>query len=525
MGWQDAPKVAAWEQAPKVRSAPPVKKGSAVKQGVISLANGITANFLDRISAGLGTVLPDMGPNHASIWEGYSPGDAYSLNLQQTRGKMAAGRRDHPVVSTVGEVAGAVAPMLATGGGSSITSGMGYGAAYGAGSSEDLTNIPDVAKNVAKGGAMALAGNMAGRAVVRGGSRLLRGATRDPAAQRLAARGIRPTIGQSLGGRAKNIEDRLAGLPVVGGAIRQVRRNQFDDVLRAAADETLAPIGRTAPPAASGRELYAATKDIADDAYRTALSAIDAPVDQPLVQGIQQAAQRNLTAPQREAFDSIMTDEVLPRLQAGQLRGDDVQALKEVLDAEIKSYRAAPGYRGVVAPLRDVRDSLLDFVDRNAPDGGAGYQSARAAYGRAKTLQKAVESSTTDGIPTPRQIGIAARQSARRFGPGDAYARGNAPLQQLADDAAQVLPSAIPDPGTAGQLGFLNMLAHPIRSTPGVLGGAALSVPYSRAGDTALQALLFERPELLIRLGQQAPQLAAPFGMFGSGLAVTQSGR
>lgn len=505
-------------------------KIDAAGAGAYGFGDMATFGLLDEA----GAVVDSLGltKGRKNIWNGASFGDAYRANVGQNRQILKRSSTEHPVATTVGQVAGAIAtpvpfasairlskaPKLLK----AVAEGAIQGGLYGAGSGEGgLANRANNAKRDAiAGGIGGGAGYTAAKAI--GGA--LKGIARTPAAQRLANRKIGTTIGQAVGGRAKNIEDRLAGLPVVGGRIREMRRDQFEQVLRSAADETLEPIGAKAPPAASGRELYAATKDIADDAYGAAVANINAPVDDALVQSIQQVSSRPLTPVQREAFDALMADEIAPRLESGQIAGDDLQAMKEILDGEIRGYRNTPGSRRMVKALGDIRQNLFDFVERNG--AGEQYNAARETYKRAKTLQKAVEASTSDGIPTPRQLGIAARQSARKFG-SDSYARGTAPLQGLADDATQVLPSAIPDSGTAGQLGFLNILNNPIRNTPKVLSGMALGLPYSKAGNSVLQSLLFDRPDLLRWAGEQLGSRGYVGGVLGAPLAVQaiESGR
>lgn len=496
-------------------------------------ANGATLGFADRLR-GVTEVAKNAIAAPFSSKIDFDPRAAYNRGFSGERKLVSDVRKYGGATGTLAEAAGTAVPMMAAGlpkvaeaGAPMVVRALSVaksfvptavtGALTGVSESNDLTNLNEVGGNALRETGNAVAGDMLGRGLVRGGGAILRGITPTALSQSMKARGITPTIGDTIGGRAKNFEGRLTKMPIVGGAIRDFQGKQYGQMLRAASDEVLAPIGKVAPAVPPGRAMYAGTKDLADEAYRSAVSGISGPVDAPLLAAIN--APPSLTAPQRVAYDDIINAEVMPRIQSGHLAGEDVQSLKEVLDGAIDDYKKAAGYRGLVAPLKKLREELLGFVERNSPDGGVAYRNARAAYGRAKVLQKAVEASKTDGIPTAHQLANAVRQNARKYN-GDAYARGIAPLQGLSDEATQMLPTTIPDPGTAGQLGLLNLLAHPIRNGVPALAGAAASVPYTAPGNAALQALLVRRPDLVRRLGQQAPQLAAPFGMLGASTAI-----
>lgn len=497
-------------------------------------ANGATLGFADRLR-GVTEVAKNAIAAPFSDKVDFDPRAAYNRGFSGERQLIGDVRKNGGATGTLAEAAGTAVPMMAAGLPKAAQAGTPMavralsvaksfiptavtGALTGVSESNDLTNLGDVGGNALRETGNAVAGDMLGRGLVRGGGAILRGVTPTALSQSMKARGITPTIGDAFGGRAKNFESRLSKMPIVGGAIRDFQGKQYGQMLRAASDEVLAPIGKTAPPGPPGRAMYAGTKDLADEAYRSAVSGISGTVDEPLLAAVK--APPSLTEPQRAAYDDLINAEVAPRIkEGGTLAGEDVQALKEILDDEIKAYARTPGYKGLISPLRKLREELMGFVERNSPDGGAAYRAARSAYGRAKVLQRAVEASKTDGIPTALQLANAVKQNARKYN-GDAYARGIAPLQGLSDEAAQMLPTSIPDPGTAGQLGLLNLLAHPIRNGVPAIGGAVASLPYTAPGNAALQGLLINRPDLIRRLGQQAPQLSAPFGMLGASTAV-----
>ena len=134
--------------------------GETVDAFVRGAANAATFGFADRIAAGLG----------AATGIGGDQGE-YAKNLEKQRAIDEANLKEHPIATFGGNLAGglalpvgaaAQAPTLA--GRMAAGAGMGaaQGALYGAGSSPDLTNLPQVAGNMGAGaGVGALVGGAA----------------------------------------------------------------------------------------------------------------------------------------------------------------------------------------------------------------------------------------------------------------------------------------------------------------------------------------------------------------------------
>ena len=311
-------------------------------------------------------------------------------------------------------------------------------------------------------------------------------------------------MAQEVGGLAKRLEDRLSGLGIVGDPVRDARREGLTSLMEAAGNQALAPIGgRVAPGAMTGRAVAADVLDQAGDAYSSAVSGMRAVADPQMTMDV-------LRARADPAVAQLIDDELIPRMDpaTGAIDGRSLQEVKEILDSEARKWMNAPGGRRTGQAIRDLREGLLGAGARQSPAAAAAYGKAREAYGMAKTVARASEKSTSDGIATPRQLGQAIREGARRFGPRDAYARGEAPMQQLADDAATVLPSAVPDPGTAGQIAFGDLFKRPGQvGLTGVTGAL-----YSPLGQSLLRAALINRPDIVNRAGAGMVRLSAPFG-------------
>lgn len=506
-----APEGATQEQAVAMarRQYKPMGRGSRIPGADALMAADIGRGvpFMNEIGSAL--YAPIGAALDASRGKGFDLGRAYDASMRRRADIEAYDDENHPIASGVGKIAGGVGSSLMVPGATSakllpsLASSAGYGALEGASS-----NREDRIDGALRGALWGAAGDLAGRGIAKVGGKLLKGATRDADAAMLRQKGVKTTIGQELGGRAKAVEDRLSGLPVVGGPIRDARRAGNTSLMRVAGNEALQDIGGSvAAGTVTGRAIADDVLAQADDAYSAALRGIQAPVDNQFSSALSSARQN-------PAIAELVDDEILPRVQNGVLDGVSMQEIKEVLDGEIRAYARVPGQRRVASQLRALRNEVLGLADRSG--GGAAYKAARSSYGKAKTIARASAKSTSDGIATPRQLGQAIREGSRRFGPADAYARGLAPMQELSDAAARVMPSTIPDPGTAGQLTAMGLLTNPFKNTPAAIGAAGAGALYTDPGQEALRRLIIERPDIARQLGLLVDQFAAPAGLLGA---------
>jgi len=186
-------------------------RGSSIMDKIDAAVRGIadTATFgmADRIAAGLGSLTGFGG----------TPGD-YSGNLARERAIDQADEAKNPGSRIAGQLvggltfpAGAAAEGATLAGRAALGAGAGamQGGLYGAGSSEDLTNLPDVAKNAATG--VALGGTIG--AVV-------------PAAISITGRVAR---GADSIVRGVANPDRLAASRVADALARDAGKSQFDE--------------------------------------------------------------------------------------------------------------------------------------------------------------------------------------------------------------------------------------------------------------------------------------------------------
>lgn len=554
----------AMRSAPK---APPQgNKMGGLRAAGISTANGISANFLDRAAAGIGSLLPDMGPAHASVWNGHSLGDAYDLNLQQVRGYKDELYQRHPAITTAGEIAGAVAPMVATGGGDALRRGaartaaavgvnprtairagrfaasvapdIAYGMAYGAGQSKDLTNAPDVAKNMATQGALALGGNVAGRAIAKGGSMLIKPKAVPKDVRMLADAGVILTPGQRAGGARRALEDKISGtIPVAGDAIAAQRRRGVEQFSRATVGKTLAPIGVKLPRSVeTGTKAVQYARNKLGAAYDDVLSRMQFKVDgdfQTALADLQTRVNSGaLAEPQAKQFDGIVQNWVTRKIDpnTGAMDGETLKkSLSEIGRLGNKYAKSTDGSQA------ELGDALLEFMS-HMKDAATRHSAPEDVARLGK-----VDEGWANYVRVRNASAAAARKSGA-FGPGDlmsaikvndksigksALASGEALMQDWAQAGVNRLPSTVPDSGTTGRwlvgaplVGGGSMIS-PL-AIPAAVGGA---VPYLPKVDALLQRRALASKPIRSLIGNSADQLATPFGMLGTGYAVTNSGR
>jgi hypothetical protein len=198
----------------------------------------------------------------------------------------------------------------------------------------------------------------------------------------------------------------------------------------------------------------------------------------------------------------------------------------------LKSYRAEATKPGFEQDYREALGSGMDALTGQMNRGGgesvvSGLRAADGAYRNSKTLKGAVDSaaggsgSGENFIFTPPQLQRAGLQSAKKY-------PGPRPFAELADYGQEVLPSRVPDSGTAGRamlggLGVLGLggaaggeayltegdMTNTARATAALGTLAALG---TRGGQRAINGAITIRPETLKRVGEQVRRRQGMFG-------------
>lgn len=501
--------------------------------GVEQFRNDLVNNPAGAAAAGFGDMVAFGGGSAIMPEQMAMLGDAnpYSMAAGQIAGSIAG-------TSALGRLgansAGRLAPALLGGGkraqlARDIGTDAIYSGIYGGVTEGDPTGS-------AISGAI---GSTAGNAVGKVAGAALGGAARSPAAQYLASQKIPMTVGQQLGGMAKGIEDRLAGMPIVGDMVNARRLEGLQEFNRRALGQAGEPIGYT--PGNIGKEGVQELFDATSGAYDQATAGANVPLDGQFLDDLSAVSQqaRGLAPDYKEKFGLALQNRLGPIADAGGMTGDSYQQAMRGL----KGYKAETSKPGFEQEYRDSLGGVMDALTGQMRRGGGsqvveGLDNANAAYRNAKVLDDAVtrasggSGSGENFVFTPSQLQRAGQKAAKKY-------PGAQPFEELADMGQSVLPSKVPDSGTAGRLATIAMgggLTGAGVGAGALAGGgegaqagglsglglaALLAAGGTRGGQKALGTALFGRPD--------ASKKAAEFilrnrGLFGSAavpLAIT----
>ena len=537
--WESAPVISdagpAWMSAPEVDAKPstkqPTKKvepigpaGKLLKGAVDPIEGGaqLLTNVLPEswVNAGnrLNNKLADMGLPVARIPQG-----GMNQLVQQNEAEYQARRRASEPQSITGLVTGQqqdpgfdwwrlggniVSPAnialarlpAATSTFGRVASGVGSGAVSSA--LNPVTQGGDywgqkqdqVALGALTGGAVPLAtGSL---------SRIVRpNASVDPNVALLRNEGVRPTVGQTLGGRWNALEEKLQSMPVIGDMIANQRGRSLREFNQAAINRSTAPINQHIDGVGQGAVQQAgnAVSNVYDDALNRAGAFVQ---DRQFAQEVGQLRQmtQGMTPPMRERFNRVYQDLIASRTsQAG---GMTSRTFKDV-DSELGQLAGRYG-RSQMASEQDLGDALMELqasvrrqMVRARPDVANDLANADAGWANLVRVEGAAKAAkNNEGVFTPAQLNQAV-QSADRSVRKRATARGTALMQDLGNAGQAVIGNKVPNSGTADRLWMgAGTLAGTGAINPaipaGILGGAAL---YTDPVQNALTFLLTQRPQ------------------------------
>lgn len=456
-----------------------------------------------------------------------------------------ASRNASPTASFIGTLAGGVPAALgaelglARAGLSQIAASRAgdalYGGVQGFGNAGEGEGLAQGAVGALSG----LAGGALGRATTRGLGRVAYGLQND-SVQYLSDRGVPLTVGQALGGTAKQVEDQLTGYPIVGGTIANRRGEGLQAFNRAAFDDASAPLQRQTNPlnlqtvdtGASGIEQLRA---IRGQGYDGAVNGRVAVQDPEYLTAFNDARQRASAIPNTGPAIVDEIDASVPGYFTNNvIAGPNAQAaIREVRGIRSARQSDPLGHRtGQV--LRDVEGAIQGLFDRQAPGFSNDLGAANAVNTNLKVLEDAVKAAKNQGdeLFMPSQLNTASVRSATNFGGNGATTQR--PFYELAQAGQEVLPSRTADSGTAARLaiGGLGTLAvgggagagysqgegvgAGVGSIAGLGGLAALlAAGGSRPAQRLAVSALLDRPDALRTLGGRIQDLAPYAGVGG----------
>lgn len=331
----------------------------------------------------------------------------------------------------------------------------------------------------------------------------------------LRSEGVRPTVGQTLGGVFNTVEEKAQSLPLVGDAIRTGRRRAVEQFNEAAINRATGKVGSNVRGA--GHDAVRQAGDEIGAVYDKAYSMLgNFQVDQQgqnTLQTIRQMAAQLPRKEQRE-FNTVwqtIQGELTPQ---GHLLSDGYQRVREMLGKKAVQFTGSnDGYqRQLGEALKEMDKALTANARRANPAASQLLDQADAAWANLVRVEGAANlGKRADGVFTPGQL-VSAVKSADKSVRDRATARGNALMQDLGRAGQKVLGDVVPDSGTAGRsllgLGLVGAAA-PV-SLPLAVGYGAPSLMYMRPAQNALSGLLSTRPQAAQGIAEMLRQ-ASPY--------------
>lgn len=370
--------------------------------------------------------------------------------------------------------------------------------------------LADTGSAALTGGAGAAAGRVLTRAL--GGIKpLLRQESQD-----LINRGVYPTPGQAIGGVAQSLEDKALSLPIVGDIGQLARKRSLEDFNRSATNEAINPVltvTKGKPVTSTGSDAIEAAQRKVSDVYD---SALDGMAVQPAhMQSAVDATQMGmgtialLDPAQRGTLNQFVGLRILPHVVNGKvLTGQEAKAIDAEIGHVARKYSRSinPGDHPLGDAMYELQGNWREAMAQgSSPDKTRLLDAANASYKNLLPLVKASDKAVAQGGTfTPYQLSRSLGQYAQNQG-------------GFAKAAQTVLPSRVPDSGTAGRL-MLGAIAGGAGISGAGLGTTAAAglAAYALSSRTGLRLLynglaLTLKPEIRQWLQGLPPERVAQF--------------
>lgn len=381
-----------------------------------------------------------------------------------------------------------------------MANGAMYGAASGAGNAQPGERLSGAATGAAIGSVAAPIGN----ALARGVANVI-SPTVAPIIARLQAEGIPLTPGQILGasggaiGRGlRSAEEIATSVPGLGAVIKGAQTRGVEALNRAGINKVLAPIEESLPkevPVGPTGVKYAG--DQLSGAYKELMPKLAAKADDQFLNDMSGVAERmdTMVGPRAEQFANIMNSDVRRFFKDdGSINGLGLKDVESRLGARIRTMMSSPDadQRDMGIALRAVQEAVRDLAARQNPAQAARLRAINEGWAMLTRIEGAGAKGNDSGF-SPGNLRQAVKEGDRTVRKRG-FARGDALMQQFADDAYNVLPNKTPDSGTAGR-GLLGMLltGQLVLGPKGVAAAGAAAAPYTKTGGKVAEWLLTGR--------------------------------
>lgn len=326
-----------------------------------------------------------------------------------------------------------------------------------------------------------------------------------PKAQQLVNEGVELTPGQKMGGALKALEDKLTSYPIIGGIVEKGRKAGIESFDKAAFKRVLEPINGKVPDVA-GREGMDIVEQQVKHTYNDLLPKLTFKATPEFNANMSELRDmtQNLGYDLGKKFNYDIDQIVAKRMSKnGTIDGEDFKRVEEDLSKLYKQYsseRATATENQLGDAYKQALINLRTTLSQANPKYAQELKDVNKAFANLSVVRKAASMANTQDMFTPSQLANAVKAADTSAGK-NRTATGKALMQDLTDAGVSVLPSKIPDSGTATRSATANPLSWAV--------GAGTAIPYE-----VLKAAMFKRPESINQLANAlrgtSPFLASP---------------
>lgn len=338
----------------------------------------------------------------------------------------------------------------------------------------------------------------------------------NPDVKALQQAGVRPTIGQALGGHAARLEEKMQSLPIMGDAITAAHGRGVEQLNRAVLNRAIAPIGGKVTE--TGQEGLRQVRTQLSAAYDNLLPKMSVnTLDDSFVSNVANLRSMVSSLPAREAkqFDDLLMREIEGRIAPnGVLSANNLkQAQAAIREKSITFSKSNDAYQAELGrAFRQLGDELKTLVERSNPQYAKELNAINkgwSVYERAKLASQYAGAEKFSPAQLQRAVKSQDITKGKR-----AFTEGQAPMQDLSDAAVRVMKNRTPDSGTATRLMYGGGALASGMINPGIpltLGAGTLA--YTPALQRLLVGSVANRPQQAQRLAdllrQSQPYIAA----------------
>jgi F0F1-type ATP synthase membrane subunit b/b' len=351
-------------------------------------------------------------------------------------------------------------------------------------------------------------------------------ASTNPNLALLKAEGVKPTIGQSLGGWANSVEEKLQSLPFMGDMITRARAGANEQFNNAAINRATSPLGVKIQ--GSGQQAINEASDLVSKAYNASDALlVGFKVDQTAQKELANLAKMAATLPksERNVFNNNLQNVQGSLSPNGSLLADTYGTLKSKIGKDAADFAGSnDAYQKKLGnALTEMQSILVNNAKRANPEAGALRDKADEAFANLVRVQGAsVGAKGKEGVFTPGQLLTSIRGSDKSVR-DNATARGQALMQDLGNAGQSLLGNKVPNSGTADRimLGGAGLGAYAVNPAipASLLGGAAM---YTSPIQNLLRGAVSYRgksaPITAEAIRNLSPYLIPAGAQFGNGL-------